>query len=663
LIALAGPANRQGRLVADNIADNIIGPPKAYPGRLGMAVVRVFGLTAACTEANKELLRAAGIPFAAVHLNPNPHSGYFPGAKPLAMELLYSPETAALLGAQAVGPDEAGKPIDVFATAIWAEMTVDEVADLELCYAPPYGSAKDPVNLSGMAAQNAQARLVEPDHWHELAGFEPAKSLILDRRDTKEWEGGAIPGSVHIPLGELRLRLAELPADKLILAHCASGQRSYNVCRLLAQHGIRCRNLCGSYKTRRPERRRQQGSDRSLTRPRIEGGYPVKSAYSLTLLLLLATLISSTTAQEKSVRPGINDPFQNPDVKKFGGIFEGESREVFAKRKEIVAAVGLKPGESVADIGAGTGLFTRLFAAEVGPRGKVYAVDIAEKFLEHIAKTNQQTGIANVRTVLCKPYSAELPVASIDVAFICDTYHHFEFSFRTMASIHTALKPGGRVVLIDFRRVKGQSTDWVMNHVRAGQEVFEQEIAESGFKKVKEVKGALQENYLVVFEKVDKPGPKFVFPIIDGYGGVVPLPDAAEQPRKGTKVVFDVTAAAPEAGKPVPALERAAVLLNLAGASGLRATDLEIVLVLHGDATLAALDDRAYRARVGRGNENAELIERLNKAGVKVMVCGQSLKKKGLEITAVRADVTVAASALTAVLNHQQRGFACIRSN
>ncbi len=270
--------------------------------------------------------------------------------------------------------------------------------------------------------------------------------------------------------------------------------------------------------------------------------------------LFLMTPLSLANAQEKSVRPGINEPFQNPDVKKFEGTFEGESREVFAKRKEIVAAVGLKPGDSVADIGAGTGLFTRLFASEVGPKGKVYAVDIAEKFLEHIAKSNKDAGIANVTTVLCKPYSAELPAGCIDVAFICDTYHHFEFPSRTMASIHAALKPGGRVVLIDFRRVKGKSTDWVMNHVRADQEVFEKEIIESGFKKEKEVSDILKENYFVLFEKVEKP--KFVFPIIEGYGGVVLLPDAVEQPIKGTKVVFDVTGVAADIGKPVPAVRR-----------------------------------------------------------------------------------------------------------
>ncbi len=384
----------------------------------------------------------------------------------------------------------------------------------------------------------------------------------------------------------------------------------------------------------------------------------MKAACTLCGLIVLTTLFSPANAQEKSVRPGINDPFQNPDVKKFEGTFEGESREVFAKRKEIVVAIGLKPGESVADIGAGTGLFTRLFAAEVGPKGKVYAVDIAEKFLEHIAKTNKDAGITNVTAVLCKPHSAELPAGSIDVAFICDTYHHFEFPSRTMASIHAALKPGGRVVLIDFRRVKGQSTDWVLNHVRAGQEVFEQEIAEAGFKKVKEEKDFLKENYLAVFQKVEKP--KLVFPIIEGYGGVVSLPDAAEQPTKDTKVVFDATAVAKEAGKPVPGLERLALLLNLAGATGLKSTDFKIVVVLHGDATLAALDDDDFRAKSGRPHDSGVLIDRLTKAGVKVLVCGQSLERKGLDRKSVRTGVTVAASAVSAVVNLQTKGYAYV---
>ena len=225
------------------------------------------------------------------------------------------------------------------------------------------------------------------------------------------------------------------------------------------------------------------------------------------LRLLSASAVLSALpclAQEKSVRPGINDPFKDPDVKKYVETFEGESREVFNKRKEIVKAVKLKESDVVADVGAGTGLFTRLFAAEVKDKGKVYAVDISQKFLDHIAKLNKDAGVTNVTTVLCKEDSAELAAGTIDLAYICDTYHHFEFPQRTMGSIHKALKPGGRVVLVDFRRVKGESSDFVMNHVRAGQDVVEKEVTGSGFKKVGEEKGLLKENYMIEFEKVEK---------------------------------------------------------------------------------------------------------------------------------------------------------------
>jgi predicted methyltransferase len=205
-------------------------------------------------------------------------------------------------------------------------------------------------------------------------------------------------------------------------------------------------------------------------------------------------------AQEKSVRPGINKPFENPDVKEYVGKFETESREVYAKRQEIVRACGLKPGMAVADVGAGTGLFTRLFARAVGPAGTVYAVDIAPKFVAHVEKTCKAAGLANVRGVVCTPTSVELPEGSVDLVFICDTYHHFEFPQRTLASIRRALRPGGRVVLVDFQRIPGKSSEWVLGHVRAGQEVFVKEIEAAGFKQTGEEK-FLKENYLVRFVK------------------------------------------------------------------------------------------------------------------------------------------------------------------
>jgi ubiquinone/menaquinone biosynthesis C-methylase UbiE len=217
--------------------------------------------------------------------------------------------------------------------------------------------------------------------------------------------------------------------------------------------------------------------------------------------LLLLALAGLAVAQEKSVRPGINDPFKDPDVKDFQGKFEVESREVYARRDKIVGACKLRPGMVVADVGAGTGLFTRLLAREVGPAGQVYAVDIAPKFLEHVQKTSRAAGLRNVTPVLCNPDSVDLPPGSVDVAFVCDTYHHFEFPQRTLESLHRAIKPGGLLVVVDFVRIPGKSSDWVLGHVRAGQEVVEKEIAATGFEKVGEVKDLLKENYLVVFTR------------------------------------------------------------------------------------------------------------------------------------------------------------------
>lgn len=220
--------------------------------------------------------------------------------------------------------------------------------------------------------------------------------------------------------------------------------------------------------------------------------------------LFTLVLAGTTWAQDQSVKPGINDPFKDPDLKKYLATFEGESREIFTQRQEIVAACGLKSGMTVADIGAGTGLFTRLFAKEVGREGKVYAVDIAKKFIDHVLETSKKEKLENVVGVVCTPTSAELPANSIDIAFVCDTYHHFEFPQRTLASIHKALKPGGRLIVIDFIRIEGKSRQWIVDHVRAGQEVFCGEIRQAGFKQVDEKK-FLKENYLVRFEKVEKP--------------------------------------------------------------------------------------------------------------------------------------------------------------
>jgi len=211
---------------------------------------------------------------------------------------------------------------------------------------------------------------------------------------------------------------------------------------------------------------------------------------------------SELIAQDESVNPGINKSFENPNVDQFIGRFEREGRDAFDHRHQIIKAIGFKPGMVVADVGAGTGLFTRLFSPKVGPDGKVIAVDIAERFVKHVEQTAYEAGLKNVEGVVCKHNSVNLPPESIDLAFICDTYHHFEFPTRTMRSIHQALKPNGQVILIDFHCIEGVSSEWVLGHVRAGQEVFTKEIVHTGFTKVEEKKGLLKESYFVRFEKV-----------------------------------------------------------------------------------------------------------------------------------------------------------------
>lgn len=227
------------------------------------------------------------------------------------------------------------------------------------------------------------------------------------------------------------------------------------------------------------------------------------------LVVVAAALFSSPTllapalfAQQKSVNPGINKSFEDPQVPEFVERFEKEGRDVFDRRNEIVAALGLKPGMAVADVGAGTGLFTRMFSPLVGEQGKVYAVDISDEFVEHVEKTAREQKMNNIAGVVCTADSVKLAPGSVELVFICDTYHHFEFPDKTMRSIHKALKPRGQVVLIDFHRIEGVSRDWVIGHVRAGQEVFTKEITDAGFKQIEEKKDLLKESYFLRFEKV-----------------------------------------------------------------------------------------------------------------------------------------------------------------
>ncbi|MFG0260497.1 MAG: class I SAM-dependent methyltransferase [Phycisphaerales bacterium JB041] len=206
----------------------------------------------------------------------------------------------------------------------------------------------------------------------------------------------------------------------------------------------------------------------------------------------------------ESVNPGINDPYLRSDVdaEAWAQRFEVESREVFAAREAIADALRLSPGMHVADVGAGTGLFTPLLASRVGPSGTVYAVDIVPAFIKHIDRRARDAGLSQVQTVLCSEHSVELPESSVDLVFVCDTYHHFEYPRDTLGSIHAALRENGELVVLDFERIPGVSSDWILEHVRAGREVFSAEIQSAGFELVEQITSApLRENYMLRFRK------------------------------------------------------------------------------------------------------------------------------------------------------------------
>ncbi|MFO1021691.1 MAG: class I SAM-dependent methyltransferase [Planctomycetales bacterium] len=208
---------------------------------------------------------------------------------------------------------------------------------------------------------------------------------------------------------------------------------------------------------------------------------------------------------ENSIRPGINDSYRQPDVKQSQKRFEKEGRDIYDFRHAIVHNCRLKPGMSVADIGCGTGLFTRLFAKEVGPTGKVFAVDISPTFLDHVQKSSREQGLNNVTPVRATDHDSRLAENSVDRIFICDVYHHFEFPEETLQGLYRALKPDGELIVIDFQRIPGKSRDFVLGHVRGPQEVFVREISSCGFKLVEEKPGMLVESYFLRFKKTASP--------------------------------------------------------------------------------------------------------------------------------------------------------------
>ncbi len=244
LIPLAGPANRQGRIAADNI----FGRDVRYRDTQGTAICKVFNLAIGMTGLSEKAAKRAGILYEKIYVHPSSHASYYPGAAPLSIKMLFDPQTGKVLGAQATGSDGVDKRIDVFAVAIRAGLTVFDLEDLELSYAPPFGSAKDPVNFAGFVAANALRGDVKLCHSADMISPVPHQKL-LDVRTPEEVAAGTIPGSKNIPVDELRNRLGELSKEKEYLVFCRVGLRGYLACRILAQNGFKCRNLTGGYIT------------------------------------------------------------------------------------------------------------------------------------------------------------------------------------------------------------------------------------------------------------------------------------------------------------------------------------------------------------------------------------------------------------------------------
>lgn len=243
-IPLAGPANRQGRIAADHIC----GIESAYRGTVGTFIIKVFDMTAAATGLNEIDAKAQGIAYDKVYLQASSHAGYYPGAEPMLLKLLFAIDTGAIIGGQIVGRQGVDKRIDVLNAAIAGHMTVYDLANLELAYAPPYSSARDPLNTAGYMAEDLLTGLSRQFHWNEIASLPQDDSIsLIDVRTPKEFAKGHLTGAVNIPVDDLRARMAELPKELPVYLYCRSGARSYTALRILAAHGYDVRHLAGGY--------------------------------------------------------------------------------------------------------------------------------------------------------------------------------------------------------------------------------------------------------------------------------------------------------------------------------------------------------------------------------------------------------------------------------
>ncbi|WP_410984740.1 CoA-disulfide reductase [Bacillus cereus] len=245
MIPLAWPANRQGRLLVDIIHGHT---ESVYKGTMGTSIAKVFELTVASTGVNEKVLQRLNIPYEVVHVQANSHAGYYPNAHPVLLKLIFNKESGEIYGAQAVGRDGVDKRIDVIATAMKAKLKALDLPDLELAYAPPYSSAKDPVNMLGYAASNIIEGLVDTVQWHEIDHIVQNGGYLIDVREPNELKQGMIKGSVNIPLDELRERLDEIPVNEEIYMTCQLGMRGYVAARMLMEKGYKVKNVDGGFK-------------------------------------------------------------------------------------------------------------------------------------------------------------------------------------------------------------------------------------------------------------------------------------------------------------------------------------------------------------------------------------------------------------------------------
>ena len=245
MIPLAGPANKQARIAADNIC----GIPSEYAGTQGSAIIKVFDLTVASTGVNEKTARQLAVNYDKVFIWQQGHAGYYPGSKPMSMKVIFEKENGKILGAQIAGFDGVDKRCDILAVAIRAGMTAYDLTRLELCYAPPYSSAKDPVNMAGYAIENVLTGKVKNFHWHDVDTLPRDGSVtLLDVRNPHETAQGCINGFINIPLDDIRERLGELDTAKPVYVTCHIGLRSYNTTRILTQNGFDVFNLSGGYR-------------------------------------------------------------------------------------------------------------------------------------------------------------------------------------------------------------------------------------------------------------------------------------------------------------------------------------------------------------------------------------------------------------------------------